>query len=305
MAMFSSREEHAANPPSTWVVAKSSGGWGMGPASGGEFCRYPTEKTALQATREGRWVGLYEKEARWYAGEQVDNWRPYVEPDEEFTPADPAVELRHAFEYALYILRHGDVPQDAAYRAWSERLNVEKITPGLVWARNGVTVYGNPAANHLIERRDRMNDVKRMVHGLPANASRHSLDKAGGIDDYGVMQEWKGVYLRLYADLLDPEQLDDVDSMAYMFRTRKVVTDGARRECPSCKFKALVSSDGRFLQHNKVDVSYSRTKTDLCPGSGQRSVLVCECPRIAVAAGLFNDTCPIHHRTHKTADQEA
>jgi hypothetical protein len=80
MALFATPQEHAANPPETWVVVK------RGPRSwaltlNGDTTavldRFETKRAAEQARTEGFLVRLYRQEARWYAGEPVPGWRPY------------------------------------------------------------------------------------------------------------------------------------------------------------------------------------------------------------------------------------
>lgn len=80
MALFANPQEHAANPPETWVVVKRGpGAWALTPAnSTAELDRFGTKRAAEQARIEGFLVRLYGQEARWYAGESVPSWRPYT-----------------------------------------------------------------------------------------------------------------------------------------------------------------------------------------------------------------------------------
>lgn len=79
MALFLA-EDHAANPPETWIVRKAADRcWHLTPASGeGVLGTFPRKRDAEMARTIGWWVDLYEKERRWYAGEAVAGWKPYV-----------------------------------------------------------------------------------------------------------------------------------------------------------------------------------------------------------------------------------
>ena len=65
-------EEHAANPPQTWVAVKAAARlWHLNTAGGVTLDSFATRKAA-EAARESGWAAdLYEKERRWYAGENV------------------------------------------------------------------------------------------------------------------------------------------------------------------------------------------------------------------------------------------
>lgn len=82
MALFRSPAEHAQYPPETWNVVHSGSNskprrWIVEITPGVELAAYPTRRDAVAATQGGRWVELYRKEARWFAGEPVAGWRPY------------------------------------------------------------------------------------------------------------------------------------------------------------------------------------------------------------------------------------
>lgn len=84
MALFANPQEHAANPPETWAVVKRAArSWGLTLAGDStvELGHYETKRAAEQAREEGFLVRLYRQEARWYAGESVPGWRPYI-PEE-------------------------------------------------------------------------------------------------------------------------------------------------------------------------------------------------------------------------------
>jgi len=81
MSIFSSPEEHAANPPETWEVVKAA--YGTNPwrlmVCGHTLESFKTKKEALAARATGFYARLYEKELHWYAGGSVPGWRAYAE----------------------------------------------------------------------------------------------------------------------------------------------------------------------------------------------------------------------------------
>ena len=79
MSLFSGPEEHAANPPASWTVAKAGREcWQLRTAAGVHLGgRYTTRRAAEADKVSGFYVRLYEQERRWYAGEPVAGWRPY------------------------------------------------------------------------------------------------------------------------------------------------------------------------------------------------------------------------------------
>lgn len=79
MSLFRNPTDHKANPPSTWVVVKSGSRWNLQIAKGATIQQFERKRDAESAKESGMWVTLYNKEARWYAGEPVDNWRSYVD----------------------------------------------------------------------------------------------------------------------------------------------------------------------------------------------------------------------------------
>lgn len=85
MSLFSGPAEHAANPPQTWKVHRAAARvWQVTPADGGAvLATYTSRNLAEQARVRGFLVTLYAKETRWYAGEPVDGWKPYVPPAAE------------------------------------------------------------------------------------------------------------------------------------------------------------------------------------------------------------------------------
>lgn len=81
MALFTTPERHTANPPATWAVVKHAPrSWALTLAGDPDAVLglFPTRQAAEQARREGFLVRLYRDEGRWFAGESVPGWRPYV-----------------------------------------------------------------------------------------------------------------------------------------------------------------------------------------------------------------------------------
>lgn len=79
MSLFNSPEEHAANPPDTWVVAKHGTSWHLSMKDGGVLDTYARKTDAEQARHTGFLVTLYETETRWYRGETIPGWRSYAD----------------------------------------------------------------------------------------------------------------------------------------------------------------------------------------------------------------------------------
>lgn len=109
MSMFSSPEEHAANPPASWSVVRVGRRYSLQTKDGGVLSSYERKRDAEEEKESGRSVNLYNKEARWYAGEQVDNWKPYV-------PAWVAMYPEGRFLYF-----EGDDPEGFASKIRKER----------------------------------------------------------------------------------------------------------------------------------------------------------------------------------------
>jgi hypothetical protein len=71
-------DEHAANAPDTWKVIRVGRNWAITTKDEiGRLDTCATKRTAIERTKSGFLVDLYEKERRWYAGEQVAGWKPY------------------------------------------------------------------------------------------------------------------------------------------------------------------------------------------------------------------------------------
>jgi hypothetical protein len=80
MSLFSTPEEHAANPPGTWEVHKAGErSWHLRARTGAvlEYCA--SKREAERRRTDSSTARLYAQEARWYAGEPVTNWRPWAD----------------------------------------------------------------------------------------------------------------------------------------------------------------------------------------------------------------------------------
>jgi hypothetical protein len=89
-AVFTTPEENAANPPDTWIVEKVADRlWALKTKDGVTFENYPTRAAAEAAKSSGFLFDLYNKEKRWYAGEQFPNLRSWedVKAEQERTKA--------------------------------------------------------------------------------------------------------------------------------------------------------------------------------------------------------------------------
>lgn len=79
MSLFADPAEHTANPPASWQVVKcGTGCWKLQTTGGTVLDGFTTRKAASAARETGWLVTLYDQEARWYAGEQVANWRAWA-----------------------------------------------------------------------------------------------------------------------------------------------------------------------------------------------------------------------------------
>jgi hypothetical protein len=76
--LFATPEEHAANPPESWAVVKVTDRcWHLTTRDGDTLASLPTRRAGEARRVDGFEVNLYVKEGRWFAGERVDNWKPY------------------------------------------------------------------------------------------------------------------------------------------------------------------------------------------------------------------------------------
>ena len=80
MSLHLTPERHDADPPSAWEVVKVADGcWHLDSSEGWTISYHTTKREAEAAKVSGPHVSLYEQEGRWFAGELVAGWRPYVE----------------------------------------------------------------------------------------------------------------------------------------------------------------------------------------------------------------------------------
>lgn len=96
MSIFSGPDEHAANPPSTWrVVRRENRGWHLTLSDDSVLETFSTKREALAAREGGFLFDLYGKESRWYAGDDIEGWKPYA----EVAPAPaPAIRLTGLYD---------------------------------------------------------------------------------------------------------------------------------------------------------------------------------------------------------------
>lgn len=79
MALHSTPEAHAANPPDTWQVRKvAERSWQLVDAAGAVLHTTTTKHEAEGMKFSGAIAALYEKERRWFAGLSVPGWKPYI-----------------------------------------------------------------------------------------------------------------------------------------------------------------------------------------------------------------------------------
>lgn len=79
MSLFEGPEQHAANPPESWIVKGGGRYWTLC-TKDGTVLESATRKYAAEALRTDSFSRrLYDTEARWYAGEQITGWRPWAE----------------------------------------------------------------------------------------------------------------------------------------------------------------------------------------------------------------------------------
>ena len=80
MSLHATPEAHESDPPSSWVVVKVADRcWHLYSSLTGATFGYYTTKHAAEADKtSGPYFSLYEREGRWFAGQPVANWKPYV-----------------------------------------------------------------------------------------------------------------------------------------------------------------------------------------------------------------------------------
>jgi hypothetical protein len=79
MALHLTPEDHNADPPEKWIVVKvGEKCWQLDTSLGHALGHYPTRKAAEADKLTGPYVSLFEKEGRWFRGESIAQWKPYV-----------------------------------------------------------------------------------------------------------------------------------------------------------------------------------------------------------------------------------
>ncbi|MEV4116329.1 hypothetical protein [Nonomuraea sp. NPDC049695] len=81
MSLFATPDEHAAHPPTTWKVVRAGTRHWTHATAGGVVIggRYDRKRDAEAHLLTSSYARLWDQESRWYAGEPIDNWRPYAE----------------------------------------------------------------------------------------------------------------------------------------------------------------------------------------------------------------------------------
>jgi hypothetical protein len=116
MALHLTRAEHDADPPSGWTVHKHGRRWQLRNRNGGVLDTFDTKAKAEAAKVTGFLVTLYQNEGRWFNGETVPGWKPYVEP--QATPGPWIVAPDPDLPGAWRVL-HGPTRQGVAWRIYS------------------------------------------------------------------------------------------------------------------------------------------------------------------------------------------
>lgn len=81
VSLYRDPVEHAANAPHTWQVVKlADRQWALTDKEGNRLSTFPRYMDADMARHVGWWVDMWEKEDRWYRGEPIPGWKPYVPP---------------------------------------------------------------------------------------------------------------------------------------------------------------------------------------------------------------------------------
>ncbi len=101
MTLFSSPEEHAANPPGTWEVHKVTERlWKLRTAAGTDLDSFTTRKAAEAGKAFGWLVNMYVTDGRWYAGHTPTGQRSWAECKAEQEQRRARAELRLVEGYA-------------------------------------------------------------------------------------------------------------------------------------------------------------------------------------------------------------
>lgn len=98
MSAFHGPQEHLANPPATWQVLKAADrNWQLCTKDGIPLeSGQPTRRQAEADRESGPLARLYDNETRWYAGQSVTHWAPYV--PETVADAHACGQLAHGID---------------------------------------------------------------------------------------------------------------------------------------------------------------------------------------------------------------
>ncbi len=92
MSLFFAPEDHAANPPETWLVVKAGPrAWRLTTADGTTLDGFASKRDAEAARSSGWLVNAYRKEGRWYAGETPAGMRSWADCKAE----QERIQVRH------------------------------------------------------------------------------------------------------------------------------------------------------------------------------------------------------------------
>lgn len=150
MSMFSGPTEHAANPPETWQVVKDGDRlWKIQTATGTTINTYGTKTHAVEAI-ETVWRPIYERETRWYAGEQIAGWKSW-----ESVKAEHAATARRLAERGRTGLAERVTRLTERLRNEHRAVSSDPMPEDVVaWARWYAATYPGPMSatlTHLVE----------------------------------------------------------------------------------------------------------------------------------------------------------
>ena len=77
--MLFGKDKHEQNHPKTWKVERRGRRFHVVTLDGYSLDSFDTKRDALRASQSGFLVDLYDKETRWFAGENITGWRSYAE----------------------------------------------------------------------------------------------------------------------------------------------------------------------------------------------------------------------------------
>jgi len=164
MALFSGPTEHAANPPETWkAVRVGDRNWQLVTLSGTVINSYAS-KAQADGSIDLVWRVIYDREARWYAGEPITGWKPWA-----------AVKAEHASTARRLAERGRDGLVERVARL-TERLRNEHRAVSTdpvpvdvtAWARWYATTYPSPTSATLSELAARVDEARAEIARMDA-----------------------------------------------------------------------------------------------------------------------------------------